>query len=67
VHHLAFSNSSDLFLGVVILYNVGVQIERQFGSVKFAVSTIGFLGFQAWLIFIQIVFCVGVDHGFDSA
>lgn len=36
VHHLAFSNSSDLFLGVVILYNVGVQIERQFGSVKFA-------------------------------
>ncbi|KAF8961106.1 hypothetical protein BDZ97DRAFT_1830359 [Flammula alnicola] len=35
-HHLAFSNSSDLFVAELILYNVGVQIERQFGSAKFA-------------------------------
>lgn len=44
VHYLAFSNSSDLFIAQLVLYNVGIQIERQFGSVKFAsfalVSTI---------------------------
>ncbi|KIM46525.1 hypothetical protein M413DRAFT_17145 [Hebeloma cylindrosporum] len=39
IHHLAFSNSSDLFLAELILYNVGVQIERQFGSIKFASFT----------------------------
>lgn len=37
-HHLAFSNSSDLFVAELVLYNVGVQVERQFGSIKFAVS-----------------------------
>ncbi|TFK72019.1 hypothetical protein BDN72DRAFT_816616 [Pluteus cervinus] len=36
VHHLAFSNSSELFVSEIILGSVGVQIERQFGSVKFA-------------------------------
>ncbi|KAF8165706.1 hypothetical protein B0H34DRAFT_647781 [Crassisporium funariophilum] len=35
-HHLAFTNSSDLFVAELILYNVGVQIERQFGSLKYA-------------------------------
>ncbi|KAF8638550.1 hypothetical protein AX17_002093 [Amanita inopinata Kibby_2008] len=36
VHHLAFSNSTDLFLSEILLFNVGVQIERQFGSAKYA-------------------------------
>jgi len=36
VHQLAFSNSSDLFVAELALYNVAVHIERQFGSVKFA-------------------------------
>ncbi|KAH9482308.1 Rhomboid-like protein 20 [Psilocybe cubensis] len=36
IHHLAFSNSSDLLLAVLLLYNVGIHIERQFGSVKYA-------------------------------
>ncbi|KAF9462055.1 hypothetical protein BDZ94DRAFT_1166697 [Collybia nuda] len=36
VHHLAFSNSSDLFIAELLLYNAGVQVERQFGSVKYA-------------------------------
>jgi len=36
VHHLAFSNSSDLFVAELLLYSVAVHIERQFGSVKFA-------------------------------
>jgi len=35
-HHLAFSNSSDLLVAGVIFWNVGVHVERQFGSVKFA-------------------------------
>ncbi|KAJ6560269.1 hypothetical protein B0H19DRAFT_1147017 [Mycena capillaripes] len=36
VHHLAFSSSSELFIAEILLYNVGVQIERQFGTLKFA-------------------------------
>ncbi|KAI0268147.1 hypothetical protein BC834DRAFT_968365 [Gloeopeniophorella convolvens] len=35
-HHLAFSNSSELFLWELLLYNTGVSIERQFGGVKYA-------------------------------
>ncbi|EPQ58968.1 hypothetical protein GLOTRDRAFT_113815 [Gloeophyllum trabeum ATCC 11539] len=35
-HHVAYSNSSDLFLAEIILYNVSVPVERAFGSVKFA-------------------------------
>ncbi|KAJ6615611.1 hypothetical protein B0H10DRAFT_56622 [Mycena sp. CBHHK59/15] len=35
-HHLAFSSSSDLFIAEILLYNIAVQIERQFGSLKFA-------------------------------
>jgi len=34
-HHLAFSNSSELFLGEILLYNVAVNTERMFGSLKF--------------------------------
>ncbi|KAF7302266.1 DSC E3 ubiquitin ligase complex subunit 2 [Mycena indigotica] len=35
-HHLAFSSSGDLFIAELILFNIGVQVERQFGSLKFA-------------------------------
>ncbi|KAH9002222.1 hypothetical protein EDB86DRAFT_2800684 [Lactarius hatsudake] len=35
-HHVAFSNSSELFLWELILYSIGVSIERQFGCVKYA-------------------------------
>ncbi|KAL6309787.1 hypothetical protein BKA93DRAFT_723014 [Sparassis latifolia] len=35
-HHIACANSSDLFLVELLLFNVGVQIERAFGSFKFA-------------------------------
>lgn len=34
---LAFTNSSDLFLAELVLYNVSVTLERVFGSSKFAV------------------------------
>jgi ubiquitin-associated domain-containing protein 2 len=35
--HLACTNSSVLLLMELILYNASVNVERQFGSVKFAV------------------------------
>ncbi|KAJ7094425.1 hypothetical protein C8R44DRAFT_386070 [Mycena epipterygia] len=35
-HHLAFSSSSELFIAEILLYNIGVPIERQFGTLKFA-------------------------------
>ncbi|KAF6761965.1 hypothetical protein DFP72DRAFT_877603 [Ephemerocybe angulata] len=35
-HNLAFVNSSDLFLALLVFYNVGIHVERQFGSVKYA-------------------------------
>ncbi|KAI5123411.1 hypothetical protein M0805_006117 [Coniferiporia weirii] len=36
VHHFAFSNSSELLLAEILLYNVSIPIERMFGSTKFA-------------------------------
>ncbi|KAJ7055015.1 hypothetical protein C8F01DRAFT_1211684 [Mycena amicta] len=36
VHHLAFSSSSELFIAEILLFNIGVQVERQFGTLKFA-------------------------------
>ncbi|KAI0751069.1 hypothetical protein C8Q80DRAFT_1217935 [Daedaleopsis nitida] len=36
VHHLACASSSDLLLIELLLYNIGVPIERAFGSVKYA-------------------------------
>ncbi|KIY50197.1 hypothetical protein FISHEDRAFT_57542 [Fistulina hepatica ATCC 64428] len=35
-HHFAFSNSSDLLVCEVLLFNTAIHVERQFGSVKFA-------------------------------
>ncbi|KAL5527445.1 hypothetical protein ACEPAG_6236 [Sanghuangporus baumii] len=36
IHHLAFSNSSELLLAEILLYNVSIPIERIFGSSKFS-------------------------------
>nr|XP_018263995.1 uncharacterized protein I303_03873 [Kwoniella dejecticola CBS 10117]OBR86153.1 hypothetical protein I303_03873 [Kwoniella dejecticola CBS 10117] len=36
VHPLAFANSTELLMGEILLYNVGVAIERAFGSRKYA-------------------------------
>ena len=38
VHHLACASSSDLLLTELLLYNIGIPIERAFGGVKYAVS-----------------------------
>ncbi|KDQ08269.1 hypothetical protein BOTBODRAFT_191890 [Botryobasidium botryosum FD-172 SS1] len=35
VHHFTFSNSSELFIGEILLYNIAVNTERMFGSLKF--------------------------------
>ncbi|KXN89473.1 DSC E3 ubiquitin ligase complex subunit 2 [Leucoagaricus sp. SymC.cos] len=34
--YFAHQNSSDLFLAEILLYNLGIHIERRFGSVKYA-------------------------------
>ncbi|SJX64704.1 uncharacterized protein SRS1_15521 [Sporisorium reilianum f. sp. reilianum] len=34
--HFAFTNSSELLLALLLLYNAGVKVERTFGTVKFA-------------------------------
>ncbi|KAH8118396.1 hypothetical protein DFH11DRAFT_1502788 [Phellopilus nigrolimitatus] len=36
IHHIAFSNSSELLLAEILLYNISIPIERLFGSAKFA-------------------------------
>ncbi|KZV76017.1 hypothetical protein PENSPDRAFT_646568 [Peniophora sp. CONT] len=56
-HHLVYANSSELFIWELLLYNVGVNVERSFGSAKYAsylwismlVSTI--LEFTTLLVF----------------
>lgn len=37
-HHLVYANSSELFIWELLLYNVGVSVERSFGSAKYAVG-----------------------------
>lgn len=63
-HHLAFSNSSDLFLAELLLYVVGVNIERQFGSVKFASFTIvsGLVSTLLEFMALILLHRIGVNH-----
>lgn len=37
-HHLVFGNSSELFVGVLLLFYTSVPVERAFGSLKYGVS-----------------------------
>jgi hypothetical protein len=62
--HLPFGSSPDLLVGLIILFNVSIPVERRFGSVKFAsflvvsalVATI--LQFTGLLLFHK----VGLNH-----
>ncbi|KAJ3835041.1 hypothetical protein F5878DRAFT_664230 [Lentinula raphanica] len=64
LHNIAFANSSDLFLAELILFQDGIQVERCFGSLKFAsflvVSTLlsTLLEFISLLLFHRI----GLNH-----
>ncbi|KAJ3864973.1 hypothetical protein EV359DRAFT_72730 [Lentinula novae-zelandiae] len=64
LHNFAFANSSDLFLAELILFQDGIQVERCFGSLKFAsfilVSTLlsTLLEFISLLLFHR----VGLNH-----
>ncbi|KAF8897894.1 hypothetical protein BD779DRAFT_1714303 [Infundibulicybe gibba] len=64
VHHLAFSSSSDLLIAELILFNIGVHVERRFGSVKFAsfalVSTL--LGTLLEFIALLVLHRIGLNH-----
>ncbi|KAI0053710.1 hypothetical protein FA95DRAFT_1552211 [Auriscalpium vulgare] len=35
-HNITYSNSSELFVWEMLMFNLGVSIERQFGGVKYA-------------------------------
>ncbi|KAF9478667.1 hypothetical protein BDN70DRAFT_31121 [Pholiota conissans] len=63
-HHLAFSNSSDLFIGVLLFYNVAIHIERRFGSVKFASFAFVSLVVSSLLELLTLLLFhrVGVNH-----
>ena len=37
-HHLIYSNSGELFIWELLLYNVGISVERLYGSLKYAVG-----------------------------
>lgn len=55
LHHTAFSNSSDLIVAEILLYGVGVHIERQFGSVKFASFTVASVLLATILEFLTLI------------
>ncbi|KAI3610460.1 uba domain-containing protein ucp14 [Moniliophthora roreri] len=63
-HNLAFSSSGDLLLAELVLFNVGVVVERHFGTLKFAsfvlISTI----LTALLELVVLVLCrnLGITH-----
>lgn len=50
VQHVAFTNSSELFLALLLFYNAGVKVERTFGTYKYAsflaVTTVIFTAVQ---------------------
>ncbi|KAF7332669.1 DSC E3 ubiquitin ligase complex subunit 2 [Mycena kentingensis (nom. inval.)] len=64
VHHLAFSSSSDLFIAETLLFNVAIQVERQFGSLKFASFAVISLLLSTILEFLSLVFLhrAGLNH-----
>lgn len=53
MYHLAFTNSSELFLGILMWHHAGRQVERALGSRKYAVALVVLgalhsLGSLAW-------------------
>ncbi|KAF4575236.1 hypothetical protein EYR40_005028 [Pleurotus pulmonarius] len=64
LHHFAFSNSSDLFLALLVLYSTGVVIERRFGSIKFASFILTSLFVSTILEFVALILFhrVGLNH-----
>lgn len=63
-HNLAFVNSTDLLLGIVILWYTGVLVERQFGSIKYASFAIIALLVGTLLEFLTLMVFhrAGVNH-----
>lgn len=39
LHHFAFANSSELFVGILILALTSSTLERNLGSIKYAVGS----------------------------
>ncbi|KAF7294159.1 CUE domain-containing protein [Mycena chlorophos] len=55
LHHLAFSSSGELFVGEILLFNTAIQVERQFGSQKFASFVVLSLALSTLFSFISLL------------
>ncbi|KAK4052145.1 hypothetical protein OIV83_002439 [Microbotryomycetes sp. JL201] len=64
LHHLAFTNSSDLFVSVLLLYYTSVPVERNFGSHKFASFLVVIAGLSTTLELVALL--LGFRLGFTS-
>jgi hypothetical protein len=62
IHHLAFSNSSDLFVAELLLYHISIHIERRFGSVKFAVGIFAIVQERRWSWSFTVI-CTDINTG----
>ncbi|WWD15788.1 hypothetical protein CI109_100212 [Kwoniella shandongensis] len=56
-HPLAFANSTELLMGELLLYNVGVGIERAFGSRKYASSVLVSSLLSTFIASFTIILC----------
>ncbi|WRT66988.1 uncharacterized protein IL334_003954 [Kwoniella shivajii] len=64
IHPLAFANSTELLMGEILFYNVGVGVERAFGSRKYASFILVSTLLSTFLACISIL--VGYQFGLNS-
>ncbi|ORY90751.1 hypothetical protein BCR35DRAFT_274736 [Leucosporidium creatinivorum] len=64
IHHLVFANSSELFLGVLLLFYTSVPVERSFGSRKFASFLVVNAGLATVIEFVALI--LGSRLGFHT-
>lgn len=70
LQHFAFTNSSELFLALLLFYNAGVKVERTFGTYKyasfFAVVTVIFTAVQFVVLAACSLLFLRVDRAQES-
>ena len=60
-HHFFCQSFSNLFVSELLVYNVGVQIERFFGSIKFAVSPVSLILDNELRLYVLYSFALSVQ------
>lgn len=63
-HHAVFGNSSELFLGMLLLFYTSISVERSFGSRKFASYLVVTTAFSTFLEL--VVLLLGSKLGFTK-